>query len=45
MLGKVPAVWVYANRGPIKGIGVSDIAMILLKHKDSYMNVIQKQSN
>jgi hypothetical protein len=25
MLGKVPAVWVYANRGPIKGIGVSDI--------------------
>jgi hypothetical protein len=24
-LGKVPAVWVYANRGPIRGIGVSDI--------------------
>jgi len=26
MLGKIPAVCVYANRGPIKGIGVSDIA-------------------
>jgi hypothetical protein len=26
LLGKVPAVCVYANRGPIKGIGVSDIA-------------------
>ena len=25
MLGKVPAVCVYANRGPIRGIGVSDI--------------------
>jgi len=25
MLGRVPAVWVYANRGPIRGIGVSDI--------------------
>ena len=27
-LGKVPAVWVYANRGPIRGIGVSDIDSI-----------------
>jgi hypothetical protein len=27
-LGKVPAVWVYANRSPIKGIGVSDIGDI-----------------
>lgn len=27
-LGKVPAVWCYANRGPIKGIGVSDIDAI-----------------
>ena len=25
-LGKVPAVWAYANRGPIRGIGVSDIS-------------------
>ena len=25
LLGKVPAVCVYANRGPIRGIGVSDI--------------------
>jgi len=24
-LGKIPAVWVYANRSPIRGIGVSDI--------------------
>jgi len=28
LLGKVPAVWAYANRGPIKGIGVSDIDSI-----------------
>jgi len=28
LLGKVPAVWCYANRGPIKGIGVSDIDSI-----------------
>lgn len=27
-LGRVPAVWAYANRGPIKGIGVSDIDAI-----------------
>jgi len=27
-LGKVPAVWCYANRGPIRGIGVSDIDSI-----------------
>jgi len=27
-LGKVPAVWVYANRSPIKGIGVSDLSDI-----------------
>jgi len=25
-LGKVPAVWCYANKGPIRGIGVSDIS-------------------
>ena len=25
-LGKVPAVWVYAQKGPIRGIGVSDIS-------------------
>ncbi len=24
-IGKIPAVWVYANRSPIRGIGVSDI--------------------
>ena len=28
LLGKIPAVWVYANRSPIKGIGVSDVADI-----------------
>ena len=27
-LGKVPAVFVYANRSPIRGIGVSDIGDI-----------------
>jgi hypothetical protein len=27
-LGKIPAVWVYANRSPIKGIGVSDLSDI-----------------
>jgi hypothetical protein len=25
-IGKVPAVWVYAQKGPIRGIGVSDIS-------------------
>jgi hypothetical protein len=28
VLGQIPAVCVYANRGPIKGIGVSDVADI-----------------
>jgi len=27
-LGKVPVTWVYANRGPIRGIGVSDVGDI-----------------
>ncbi len=27
-LGKIPAVWVYANRSPIRGIGVSDVHSI-----------------
>ena len=27
-LGKIPAVWCYANRGPVRGIGVSDIDSI-----------------
>jgi len=27
-LGRIPAVWVYANRSPLKGIGVSDLADI-----------------
>lgn len=25
LLGEIPAVWVYANRSPIKGIGISDV--------------------
>lgn len=33
LLGKVPAVWVYANRGPIKGIGVSDISDLATAQK------------
>ena len=33
LLGKVPAVWVYANRGPIKGIGVSDINDIAIAQR------------
>jgi len=27
-LGKIPAVWVYANRSPVRGIGVSDVGDI-----------------
>lgn len=33
LLGRVPAVWVYANRGPIKGIGVSDINDIAIAQR------------
>ena len=33
LLGKIPAVWVYANRGPIRGIGVSDINDIAIAQR------------
>jgi len=33
LLNKIPAVWVYANRSPIKGIGVSDINDIAIAQR------------